>query len=532
MKKLLVLFVFLFSLIFAHHVFAQNWQLQNSNFPSNVYVINFSPVNYFVCWAGGSGAGQTPYPGYIRTINSGNTWVCDSIPSIPDGLISQIFAIDADTAYIVVYVLASSNSKGIYKTTDGGTTWTKQNAYSSAFYGPGYIHFFDANNGVVIGDPNLETYTTTNGGLTWNPVTMPPILADEYTWVGGTGIAGHGNSVWFASTKRIFRSIDRGNTWTVSIAEPQYAFWGPCLAFQDESSGIYSLGNYSTQAHVYRKTTDGGITWNLISNTILDNLFPTCIRYIPGTTATYLVSGGSDVGMRGLAATLDTGENWTLVDTTGCYTIGFSSVESGWGDPYPSWQVHKYVGPAVPVELNTFTAKANGTEVTLNWSTATELNNYGFEIQRKVLSSDFAAIAFVKGQGTSTQKNEYSFVDKNLEEGKYSYRLKQVDMDGKFEYSKIVEVEVVSVTSYSLEQNYPNPFNPSTTINYALKEKCDVKLTLLNSIGEEIAVVVKGEQDKGYHKVEIDGSKLSSGVYFYKLVAGNFINTKKMILMK
>ena len=200
-----------------------------------------------------------------------------------------------------------------------------------------------------------------------------------------------------------------------------------------------------------------------------------------------------------------------------------------------SWNyplIYKWTGPELPVELDALTAKANGTEVTLNWSTATELNNYGFEIQRKVIDGEFATVAFVKGQGTTTEKNDYSFVDKNLDAGKYSYRLKQVDLDGKFEYSKVVEVEVISITSYSLEQNYPNPFNPSTTISYGLKEKSDVKLTLLNSLGEEVAILVNEEQDKGYHKVEFNAANLSSGVYFYKLVAGNFIDTKKMILLR
>jgi hypothetical protein len=198
----------------------------------------------------------------------------------------------------------------------------------------------------------------------------------------------------------------------------------------------------------------------------------------------------------------------------------------------PDIGADEFYGTVVPVELTSFTAKANGTEVTLTWSTATELNNYGFEVQRKVLGGEFSTVAFVKGHGTTTQKNEYSFLDQNLDEGKYSYRLKQVDLDGKFEYSKIIEVEVISITSYSLGQNYPNPFNPSTTITYALKEKCDVKLTLLNSLGEELAILVNEEQDKGFHKVEFGGSKLSSGVYFYKLHAGKYIETKKMILLR
>ena len=175
---------------------------------------------------------------------------------------------------------------------------------------------------------------------------------------------------------------------------------------------------------------------------------------------------------------------------------------------------------------------AKDQEVILNWSTATELNNYGFEIQRKTLGGDFATVAFVKGQGTTTQKNQYSFADKNLDEGKYFYRLKQMDYDGQFSYSQTVEVDIRSVDNYSLEQNFPNPFNPTTTIGYVLQEKGNAKLTLLNSLGEEIAVLVNQEQDKGYHKIEFDGSRLASGVYFYKLNAGTFIDTKKMILLR
>ena len=148
----------------------------------------------------------------------------------------------------------------------------------------------------------------------------------------------------------------------------------------------------------------------------------------------------------------------------------------------------------------------------LTWSTATELNNYGFEIQRRVSVSEFVTVAFIKGNGTTAEKNEYSFTDKNLDAGKYSYRLKQVDLDGKFEYSNTIEVEVSPVLVYSLEQNFSNPFNPTTTIGYVLQEKSNAKLTVLNAIGEEIVVLVNEEQDKGYHKVEFDGSELTSGV--------------------
>lgn len=194
--------------------------------------------------------------------------------------------------------------------------------------------------------------------------------------------------------------------------------------------------------------------------------------------------------------------------------------------------VIQLVPGVVPVELTSFSALVNGTSVSLNWSTATELNNYGFEVQRKSLNGNFATIGFVNGKGTSTVINEYSFTDNELEEGKYFYRLKQIDYDGKYEYSKIIEVDVRMLSSFSLEQNYPNPFNPSTTIGFVLQERTNVKLTLLNSIGEELAVLVNEEKDKGYHKINLNAYNLPSGVYMYRIQAGNFVDTKKMLLMK
>jgi hypothetical protein len=359
-------------------------------------------------------------------------------------LISQVFAIDADTAYIVVYVLTSSNSKGIYKTTDGGATWTKQNAYLTSFYGPGNIYFFDASNGVVIGDPNLETYTTTNGGLTWNPVSMQP-LSGEFTWISGTGITGHGNSVWFHSTHRLFRSTDRGNNWTASPYDPQYYFWWPCVAFQDDRTGLYSRTNYNTQEHIYQKTTDGGDTWNTISNPILDNLAPSNIIHIPGTAATYLVSGGNPGNMRGLAVTFDAGETWTLWNTVGCSYIGFSSDQSGWGNPLSN-QIYKYIGPAI----------------------------------------------------TSVEEEEIDILP----------------------------------TEYSLSQNYPNPFNPGTKISWQSPVGSHQTIKIFDVLGNEIATLVDEYKPAGRYEVEFDASLLPSGVYFYQLKAGEYVNTKKMILLK
>ncbi|HAB54334.1 MAG TPA: hypothetical protein DCE80_19500 [Ignavibacteriales bacterium] len=186
----------------------------------------------------------------------------------------------------------------------------------------------------------------------------------------------------------------------------------------------------------------------------------------------------------------------------------------------------------VPVELISFTAQADNRNVILRWITATELNNNGFEIQRGVENSDFVTIGFVRGSGTTTTQNDYSYTDNDLVDSKYFYRLKQVDFSGIYEYSNIVEIDVRDLDEYALEQNYPNPFNPTTNIGYVLKEKNDVKLVLLNGIGEEIEVIVNEQQDKGYHKIAFDASNYPSGVYFYKIKAGVYISVRKMLLIK
>jgi N-acetylneuraminic acid mutarotase len=201
----------------------------------------------------------------------------------------------------------------------------------------------------------------------------------------------------------------------------------------------------------------------------------------------------------------------------------------------------------VPVELVSFTATSNGKEVILNWSTATELNNQLFEVQRSFEGSDFATIGFAYGKGTTTERQDYTYSDKILADGKYSYRLKQIDYLGSYEYSDIIEIELRVFNSYLLEQNYPNPFNPTTTISFGIQNKSNVKITILNAIGEEIAMLINEEKESGFHTVDFNAANLPSGVYFYQLKATpsggqagspstgtghGFVETKKMILMK
>jgi hypothetical protein len=189
-------------------------------------------------------------------------------------------------------------------------------------------------------------------------------------------------------------------------------------------------------------------------------------------------------------------------------------------------------GGIIPVELASFTASVIGNEVSLIWQTATEINNSGFSVERKSTNNEFEEIGFVPGFGSTTEPKSYSFSDQNLENNVYTYRLKQVDFDGTFEYSSEVEVDVNVPATFSLEQNYPNPFNPSTNIKYSVPEAGNVKLSVYNLVGEEVAVLVNGYTDAGQFEVSFDASNLSSGVYLYKLQSANSVITKKMTLLK
>jgi outer membrane protein assembly factor BamB len=186
---------------------------------------------------------------------------------------------------------------------------------------------------------------------------------------------------------------------------------------------------------------------------------------------------------------------------------------------------------AVPVELTSFTGYAANEKIFLSWSTATETNNSGFEIERKS-EEQWEKIGFIPGSGTTTEIRSYSYIDENLSPGNYSYRLKQIDYNGAFEYSDIIEIEVSAPSKYSLEQNYPNPFNPATTISYSIKEKGLVTLKVFDILGKEVATLIDEEQNAGSYKLEFDASSLASGIYFYHLNSGKFVSTKKMILLK
>lgn len=193
-----------------------------------------------------------------------------------------------------------------------------------------------------------------------------------------------------------------------------------------------------------------------------------------------------------------------------------------------------YIYTVVPVELVNFYTEVGDNSIYLNWATVSELNNKGFEIQKKSNSENesWTTIGFVEGKGTSAEKINYTFTDEKPSHGKIQYRLKQIDFDGTFRIYGPLDVNFSGVTSFALEQNYPNPFNPVTVINYQLPENTFVTLKVYDILGNEVKTLVNENQNSAIYKIDFDGSNLASGMYIYKLTAGNYTSTKKMMLLR
>jgi photosystem II stability/assembly factor-like uncharacterized protein len=508
-----------FVVLSASEIFSQ-WVPQTSSITTRLRYVR--AVNDNVVWAcGNSGV-------VLKTTDGGTTWAAVTSPNA-GSTIYTVDAFDATTAWVTGTVGGTADVS-IWKTTDGGASWVSQYNNPTGF-GDG-LKMFDTNNGVYFGDPDpvgssrWEILTTSNGGTNWNRVpagNYPPAdsVAEE------VGVACNlftlGNTAWFTAytaagtTDFVYKSDNKGLNWTRSSFTALVG-GSSFLAFKNQTSGVVMCLDNTTGY-----TNDGGATWTTSS---IAAGFRSVVN-VPGT-GNYLA-----VGTSGIAYSSPDGINWTPATTGSTQTLYKIDATRNF-----AWAVGnagtilRYSGDLLPVELTSFTALSQNQQVTLNWSTATEINNNGFEIQRSIANSEFVTIGFVKGVGTSTTQQEYSYADKNLTDGKYSYRLKQIDYNGLYEYSNAIEVDVRSLDNYSLEQNYPNPFNPSTKIAYVLKEKTNVKILVMNALGEEVAALVNQTQEQGYHQLDFNASNLPSGIYFYSLQTDNFSETKKMLLMK
>jgi photosystem II stability/assembly factor-like uncharacterized protein len=493
----------------------------------------------------------------------------------------SVYFVDQNTGWI-----CGSNGT-ILKTSNGGLNWITQ--ITNTTDNLKSIQFADQNDGWAYGD--TSRLSTNNGGTTWSVSNISSnfvgqqFLSSGIGWVGWVVL----QDIIFPEEIEIWRYY---NGWLAPI----YVYAGDCdaLFFLDENNGwITSVGFENVL-----RTTDGGSNW-AFSNTFLLGA-PTFIRF---TTPQIGWVSSNTLGNSNISKSTDGGVTWfsqftgelnefinsiSFPTTTTGFAVGFNyipqSQHEGFimktGNGGTDWEeqyidngklnsvffVNENQGWAVgdggkilvtanggtPVELLSFTASVlqNEKAVQLYWTTATETNNSGFEVERfqdyKIEKlQDWETIGFVPGFGTTTELKSYSFIDEDVTTGTYKYRLKQIDFDGTFNYSNEIEVEVdFTPKEFVLYQNYPNPFNPSTTIKYEIpsvtlrqaQSDIMVSLKVYDVLGNEVATLVNEEKQPGVYEVEFrpeSGIKNpASGVYFYQIKAGSFIQTKKMTLAK
>jgi hypothetical protein len=528
----------------------------------NIYV-NSLIVSSSALFAGTEGGGV-----FVST-NNGTNWSSASI-GLPKLYVNTL-AVSVDETFKQDIIAAGSEYGGVFVSYDTGTNWT------SAIQGliNPVVNVLTFNGTNLFTGTGGGIFLSTDGGSSWSPLNsglgLPSFGKDVYA-LAVSGI----NLFAGLQFQPIFRSTDYGNIWspisdrlierrvkalavdTVSswpimilyaaLGGDKYGYscggvirfsdgdteWTDC-GFKDTcmrslavvSSEVGDTKLYvSTHGYGIFLSTDKGISWHSASNglTNLDilSLIVSGDNLIAGTGNGVFLTTNEGVGWNDVSSGLSSFEILALAASTeNLYA----------GTPLGVWK-RPLSEVILPVELSSFTASANVREMTLSWSTATELNNQGFEVQRKFGSNDFVTVGSVKGHGTTTSPNNYTYIDKLADAGKYFYRLKQIDFGGKYEYSQVVEINWSPFTTYKLEQNYPNPFNPTTTIGFGIMEKGNVRLSVLNILGEEIKVLLNEEKESGYHSIDFSASELPSGVYFYRIQSGSFIQTKQMLLLK
>ncbi|MFH1196828.1 MAG: T9SS type A sorting domain-containing protein [bacterium] len=279
--------------------------------------------------------------------------------------------------------------------------------------------------------------------------------------------------------------------------------------------------------------------------------------------------GGNDWRYYNTSATINILDN-SVINSSGTWYVEFyydaTTSNAGtvfWSNSGSNYKLNFYANATFPIELTSFAAVAMNGLMNLSWQTATEINNYGFEIERNIplnpppskgcwtglikgdaasSGGDWKILGFVQGSGNSNSTKQYSFIDENPPAGKLQYRLKQIDTDGSISYSSIVEATCnLSPSVFGLMQNYPNPFNPGTTIKYSILSGAEtgyipslqhVTLRIYDLLGNEVATLVNETKAPGIYEVEFNAANLPSGIYFYKIQTPEFWQVRKMLLIK
>lgn len=464
-------------------------------------------------WACGGATASADSNGFIlQTTDGGQNWT-----ALPYNFKSQVYSMSMPSANVWY---AGRGANGFFKTTDAGATFTQLStpitSSTHTFWFTGFanelVGYAGGNSGKVI--------KTTDGGATWSDISTAAGFGTSTVY--DIAVISPDTVIMCGLSAKVMKTTDGGATF--SPLSPGIAGSLFAVSFKDASFGI--LGGSSLGVSV---TTDGGATWTP------SNLPPTLSSSTSiwgfgfGTSHIWLSTINGD-----LLYSSDAGLNFNETRKPTTNTIFALTVvgDDLWASGSGGVIVKGFSDPNIPVELLSFTGEKVGSTVQLHWSTATETNNLGFEVQKKNSAGEWKALSFINGNGTSTLRHDYTYTDKNPAGDIITYRLKQIDMDGTYKYHSSVQVSFGSPVSFELTQNYPNPFNPATTINYSVPSTGFVELKVFNILGKEISTLVNSIQESGYYNISFDAANLPSGVYFYQLKAGSFTSVRKMIVLK
>jgi photosystem II stability/assembly factor-like uncharacterized protein len=502
-----------------------NWFSANSGLATiQLYRIASHPSNKNIIFGGAQDNGN------FRTTDGGATPY--SFVSTGDGMECFYDYSNPNTVYF------STQNGWLAKSTNGGASYNFLTSVNGNWITPFFQH---PQNNQWLYTANQSILRSTNGGSSFTTIASNVAQSDYINTMSMTPLGPFmvfAASGTYTGTPQVKISTDAGFTWTDITAnipgQQRYisrVLWSPVISNQ-----IFIVrSGFSPGNKVYR-STDMGVTWTNISGNLPD--VPHNDIFIDPMQANHYYVA-NDLGVY---RTTDGGTNWTR-EGLGLPFVPVMDLD------YVHIGTNRWLRAAthgrsafetdldviVPVELVSFSANAVNGNIELKWITASEKNNRGFEIERSINEKEFETIAFVNGSGTTTENQEYIYFDYNVS-GLLRYRLRQIDFDGSFSYSDIVELNLI--TNFVLHQNYPNPFNPITKISYTLPYNANVRLSVYNALGEEIEVLLELNQESGYHEAIWNAVNVTSGIYFYKIEASpvngekGFKGSRKMILLR
>ncbi len=552
----------------------KSWRADNTGLPTNISILSLSVVGtqiyagtnsgFYVLgsfWSdAGSGLTRTGVhalttldskmfagndDGVFISTNGGTNWTQSNV-GLKATMVKSILSRGTN-------LFSTSGAIGIFINSSGNSDWTFINGGLigiNNFISDGN-NLFACGSGVLLSTDKGNNWVKVDSGITAKSVFV--LLIKGSTLFAGTigGIfrsANYGtkwdssstglppnstisslilkDSILFAATHNgIYLSSNNGINWSL-VSTGLTNTYINCLIVSD--SNIFAGSN---GAGIFRSTNNGA-SWIQVNSGL-----PAYLSIYSFTVDSSIIFAGTN---NGLFFSKDNGTSWHDASTGLTYNTKILSLAYNnnnlyagtWGNGVWQRPLSEIINSQLPVELTSFTANLVDNNVSLTWSTATETNNSKFEIEKKIGNTDWKNIGSVAGNGTTTKVHSYTFIDSKVDFVKATYRIKQIDLDGSYSYSKEVEVNALAPVKFELNQNYPNPFNPVTIISYSIPVSSHVRLEVYSITGQRIKILVDETQSSGLYNMRFDGSSLASGTYIYRLTAGEFMVSKKLQLIK